>query len=103
MKPNSQPEKGSFLPRRSFRIFQARCALASTLAAARISSGKPANFGQEKKDDYTAHHYHQVLRTKFDPNWNLSGGGAGCRPLIRSWLSDCQRRQISGMETRERV
>ena len=22
--------------------------------------GKPAHFGQQKKDDYTAHHYHQV-------------------------------------------
>jgi hypothetical protein len=34
--------------------------------------GKPANFGQQKRDDYTEHHYHQVS-DEVDPNWNLSG------------------------------
>jgi Zn-dependent M28 family amino/carboxypeptidase len=34
--------------------------------------GKPAGFGEQKEDDYIAHHYHQVTDT-IDPLWDLSG------------------------------
>src|SRR5438034_256917 len=34
--------------------------------------GKPADFGHQKKDDYVAHHYHQVS-DEVDPEWDLSG------------------------------
>src|SRR6266567_1303974 len=71
MKPNSQPEKGSFYRADHFEF--------SKLGVPSLYSGggkdfvgKPANFGQQKKDDYTAHHYHQVS-DEVDPNWDLSG------------------------------
>ena len=57
--------------RRSFRIFEARSVI--TFHRRRQDFiGKPADFGQQKKDDYTAHHYHQVS-DEVDPNWDLSG------------------------------
>jgi len=41
-------------------------------AACLRSTPAAAGFGQQKKDDYTAHHYHQVS-DEVDPNWDLSG------------------------------
>ena len=71
MKPNSQPEKGSFYRADHFE-FSKRGAPSLYTGGGRDFIGKPANFGQQKKDDYTAHHYHQVS-DEVDPNWDLSG------------------------------
>ena len=71
MKPNSQPEKGSFYSADHFE-FSKRGAPSLYTGGGRDFIGKPANFGQQKKDDYTAHHYHQVS-DEVDPNWDLSG------------------------------
>ncbi len=71
MKPNSQPEKGGFYRADHFE-FSKRGVPSLYTAGGKDFIGKPANFGQEKKDDYTAHHYHQVS-DEVDPNWDLSG------------------------------
>jgi Zn-dependent M28 family amino/carboxypeptidase len=71
MKPNSQPEKGGFYRADHFE-FSKRGVPSLYTGGGRDFIGKPANFGQEKKDDYTAHHYHQVS-DEVDPNWDLSG------------------------------
>src|SRR5438128_6042268 len=71
MKPNSQPEKGSFYRADHFE-FSKRGAPSLYTGGGRDFIGKPANFGQQKKDDYTAHHYHQAS-DEVDPNWDLSG------------------------------
>jgi Zn-dependent M28 family amino/carboxypeptidase len=71
MKPNSQPEKGSFYRADHFE-FSKRGVPSLYTGGGKDFIGKPANFGQEKKDDYTAHHYHQVS-DEVDPNWDLSG------------------------------
>src|SRR6266487_671181 len=69
--PNSQPEKGSFYRADHFEFSKLGVPALHT-GGGKDFIGKPANFGQEKKDDYTAHHYHQVS-DEVDPNWDLSG------------------------------
>jgi Zn-dependent M28 family amino/carboxypeptidase len=71
MKPNSQPEKGGFYRADHFE-FSKRGVPSLYTGGGQDFVGKPANFGQERKDDYTAHHYHQVS-DEVDPNWDLSG------------------------------
>src|SRR6266550_4336344 len=71
MKPNSQPEKSSFYRADHFE-FSKRGVPSLYTGGGKDFIGKPANFGKEKKDDYTAHHYHQVS-DEVDPNWDLSG------------------------------
>jgi Zn-dependent M28 family amino/carboxypeptidase len=71
MKPNSQPEKGNFYRADHFE-FSKRGVPSLYTGGGTNFIGKPARFGQQKKDDYTAHHYHQVS-DEVDPNWDLSG------------------------------
>ena len=71
MTANSQPEKGSFYRADHFE-FSKRGVPSLYAGGGKDFIGKPANFGQQKKDDYTAHHYHQVS-DEVDPNWDLSG------------------------------
>src|SRR5881392_3617100 len=70
MQPNSQPEKGSFYRADHFE-FSKRGVPTLFTGGGKDFIGKPADFGQQKKDDYTAHHYHQVS-DEVDPNWDLS-------------------------------
>jgi Zn-dependent M28 family amino/carboxypeptidase len=71
MKPNSQPEKGGFYRADHFE-FSKRGVPSLYTGGGKDLIGKPADFGQQKKDDYTAHHYHQAS-DEVNPNWDLSG------------------------------
>ena len=71
MKSNSQPEKGGFYRADHFE-FSKRGVPALYTGGGKDFIGKLADFGQQKKDDCTAHHYHQVS-DEVDPNWDLSG------------------------------
>jgi Zn-dependent M28 family amino/carboxypeptidase len=71
MTPNSEPEKGTFYRADHFE-FSKRGVPALYTGRGIDFIGKPAGFGRQKKDDYTAHHYHQVS-DEIDPNWDLSG------------------------------
>jgi Zn-dependent M28 family amino/carboxypeptidase len=71
MTPNSEPEKGSFYRADHFE-FSKRGVPALYTGRGIDFIGKPAGYGRQKKDDYTAHHYHQVS-DEVDPNWDLSG------------------------------
>jgi Zn-dependent M28 family amino/carboxypeptidase len=71
MKPNSQSEKGGFYRADHFE-FSKRGVPSLYTGGGKDFIGKPADFGQQKKDDYTAHHYHQVS-DEVNPNWDLSG------------------------------
>src|SRR6184192_2773281 len=71
MTPNSQPEKGSIYRADHFEFSKLGVPALYT-GGGKDFIGKPADFGQQKKDDYTAHHYHQVS-DEVDPNWDLSG------------------------------
>ncbi len=71
MTPNSEPEKGTFYRADHFE-FSKRGVPALYTGRGLDFIGKPVGFGQQKKDDYTAHHYHQVS-DEVDPKWDLSG------------------------------
>src|SRR5437763_11416057 len=71
MAPNSQPEKGSFYRADHFEFSKLGVPALYT-GGSKDFIGKPANFGQQKKDDYVAHHYHQVS-DEVNPEWDLSG------------------------------
>jgi Zn-dependent M28 family amino/carboxypeptidase len=71
MTPDSEPEKGSFYRADHFE-FSKRGVPALYTGRGIDFIGKPPGFGRQKKDDYTAHHYHQVS-DEVDPNWDLSG------------------------------
>src|SRR6266403_2276851 len=71
MTPNSQPEKGSFYRADHFEFSKLGVPALYT-DGGKDFIGKPADFGQQKKDDYTAHHYHQVS-DEVNPEWDLSG------------------------------
>jgi len=71
MAPNSQPEKGSFYRADHFEFSKLGVPALYT-GGGKDFIGKPANFGQQKKDDYVAHHYHQVS-DEVNPEWDLSG------------------------------
>jgi Zn-dependent M28 family amino/carboxypeptidase len=71
MAPNSQPEKGSFYRADHFEFSKFGVPALYT-GGGKDFIDKPAHFGQQKKDDYTALHYHQVS-DEVDLNWDLSG------------------------------
>jgi Zn-dependent M28 family amino/carboxypeptidase len=71
MTPNSQPEKGSFYRADHFEFSKLGVPALYT-GGGKDFVGKPADFGQQKKDYYTAHHYHQVS-DEVNPEWDLSG------------------------------
>ena len=80
MKPNSQPEKGGFYRADHFE-FSKLGVPALYIGGGKEVIGKPAEFGQQKKDDYTAHHYHQVS-DEVNPEWNLSGAAQDMQLLF---------------------
>jgi len=71
MTPNSQPEKGGSY-RADHSEFSKRGLPALYTDGGKDFIGKPVDFGQQKKDDYTAHHYDRVS-DEIDPSWDLSG------------------------------
>src|SRR6266545_548309 len=71
MTPNSEPEKGNFYRADHFE-FSKRDVPALYIRGGKDFIGKPANFGQQKRDDYVAHHYHQAS-DEVNPEWDLSG------------------------------
>src|SRR4029077_2142999 len=81
MQPNSQPQKGSFYRADHFE-FSKRGVPSLYTGGGKDFIGKPADFGQQKKDDYTAHHYHQVS-DEVHPNWDLSGAVQDVQLLLQ--------------------
>jgi len=71
MVPNSQPEKGSFYRADHFEFSKLGVPALYTGGGKNLI-GKSADLGRKKKDDYTAHHYHQVS-DEVNPEWDLSG------------------------------
>lgn len=69
--PDPEPEKGFFY--RSDHFEFAKQGVPSLYVDSGIEYiGKPADFGQRKRDEYTARDYHKVSDEK-KPDWDLSG------------------------------
>jgi Zn-dependent M28 family amino/carboxypeptidase len=71
MKPNSQPEKGSFYRADHFEF--SKLGVPSLYpGSGKEVIGKPAGFGMEKRNEYVAKHYHQPS-DEVNSAWDLSG------------------------------
>src|SRR5437773_5013430 len=71
MKPNSEPEKGSFYQVDSFEFAKAGVPVLHAARGIEII-GKPLEYGKQKRDEFVAKHYHQPS-DEVDPGWDLSG------------------------------
>jgi Zn-dependent M28 family amino/carboxypeptidase len=80
MNPNSQPEKGSFYRADQFEFSKVGLPSLYT-GAGKDVIGKPAEFGQQKKDEFVAKHYHQPS-DEVNPAWDLSGGAEDVQLLF---------------------
>ena len=80
MNPNSQPEKGSFYRADQFEFSKVGLPSLYTGAGKNVI-GKPAEFGQQKKDEFVAKHYHQPS-DEVNPAWDLSGGAEDVQLLF---------------------
>ncbi len=80
MNPNSQPEKGSFYRADQFEFSKFGVPSLYT-GAGRDVIGKPPGFGQQKKDEFVAEHYHQPS-DEVDPAWDVSGGAQDVQLLF---------------------
>jgi Zn-dependent M28 family amino/carboxypeptidase len=72
VKPDSEPGKGSFFRADHFELSKLGVPALYTGYKPKDFIGKPAEYGREKADDYTLHHYHQVS-DEVNPKWDLSG------------------------------
>ncbi|CAN5510604.1 hypothetical protein BH18VER1_BH18VER1_02840 [soil metagenome] len=80
MTPNSQPEKGSFYRADQFEFSKFGVPSLYTGAGKEVI-GKPAGFGQQKKDEFVAKHYHQPS-DEVNPEWNVSGAAQDVQLLF---------------------
>ncbi|MFL6589250.1 MAG: M28 family peptidase [Chthoniobacterales bacterium] len=80
MKPNSQPEKGGFYRADNFEFSKVGLPALYT-GAGKDVIGKPPEFGQQKKDEYVAKHYHQPS-DEVNPEWDLSGAAEDLKLLF---------------------
>ncbi len=71
-KPDSEPEKGMFFRADHFELSKLGVPALYPGYKPKDFIGRPAGYGQEKADDYTQHHYHQVS-DEVNPAWDLSG------------------------------
>ena len=71
LKPNSEPEKGGFYRVDTFEFAKAGVPALHAARGVEII-GKPPEYGKQKRDEYTAKHYHQPS-DQVDPAWDLSG------------------------------
>jgi Zn-dependent M28 family amino/carboxypeptidase len=78
--PNSQPEKGYFYRADQFEFSKLGLPSLYTAAGQEVI-GKPPGFGQQKKEEYTAKHYHQPS-DEVNPEWDLSGAIEDLRLLF---------------------
>jgi Zn-dependent M28 family amino/carboxypeptidase len=81
MNPNSQPEKGGFYRADQFEFSKVGLPSLYT-GAGKDVIGKPPGFGQQKKDEYVAQHYHQPS-DEVDPAWDLAGAADDLRLLFQ--------------------
>jgi Zn-dependent M28 family amino/carboxypeptidase len=71
LKPNSQPEKGSFYRADHFEF--SKLGVPSLYpGTGKDVIGKPPGFGMDKRNEYVAKHYHQPS-DEVNPAWDLSG------------------------------
>ncbi len=71
LSPDLHPEAGHFFRSDHFSFAKAGIPAVS-IGAGDDFVGRPAGWGKQQDDDYTAHRYHQPS-DRYDPSWDLSG------------------------------
>ena len=71
LKPNSRPERGTFYRADHFEFSKLGVPAVYTKGGREVI-GKPAEYGQQKSEEYVANIYHQPS-DEVDPSWELSG------------------------------
>jgi len=79
--PDPEPEKGFFYRSDHFPLAKIGIPALYTDAGTHYI-GKPEDYGQMVRDQYTQLHYHQPS-DEFDPTWDFSGAEADVRALFR--------------------
>ena len=85
LKPEAQPEKGSYFRSDHFEFAKVGVP-ALYMHSGEDYVGKPEGWGRAKHDDYTAHHYHTVS-DEVTPDWDLTGGVKDLQLLMRVGLA----------------
>jgi len=76
VKPEAEPEKGGYYRSDHFP-FAKRGVPALNATAGLEYEGQPADYGQKKRDAYTANDYH-APSDEIKPDWNLAGASQDC-------------------------
>jgi len=79
--PDPEPEKGFFYRSDHFPFAKAGVPALYTDYGVRFV-GKPADFGQQVRDDYNANRYHQPS-DEFDETWDFSGAAQDLEALLQ--------------------
>jgi Zn-dependent M28 family amino/carboxypeptidase len=71
LEPDAEPEKGFYFRSDHFEFAKQGVPALYTKAGTRFSD-KPEGYGQARRDDFTANHYHKVS-DEVNPDWDLAG------------------------------
>ncbi len=99
--PDAEPEKGYYYRSDHFE-FAKQGVPALDPDAGQKAIGKPADYAQKKRDEYTEKNYHKVS-DEIKQDWDLSGAVEDARLASRSWRSRGRRGYDPSLETRQRV
>ncbi len=91
IEPDAEPEKGFFYRSDHFEFAKEGVPALYVDAGTRYI-GKPEGYGQAKRDEYTAHDYHQVT-DEVKPDWDLAGAVEDTQLLFRVGL------RVASMDT----
>jgi Zn-dependent M28 family amino/carboxypeptidase len=81
LRPDAEPEKGFYYRSDHFN-FAKQGVPALHVDAGTEYIGKPAEFGRQKRDEYTANDYHKPS-DEIKPGWDLSGGVQDLQLLLQ--------------------
>ncbi len=92
VKPDAEPEKGSFYRSDHFEFAKQGVPALYTDSGTEYI-GKPAEFGKQKRDEYTEKDYHKVS-DEIKPDWELSGGVEDLQLLFQAGYRVAQEEMV---------
>ena len=101
LRPDAEPEKGFYYRSDHFNFAKQGVPAFDPEAGVEFI-GKPAGYGKQKRDEYTAKDYHQPSG-RDQADWDLSGAVPRSRPVPRDRLSRRERDEVPRVEAGQRV
>jgi Zn-dependent M28 family amino/carboxypeptidase len=81
LKPDAEPEKGFYYRSDHFEFAKQGVPALYTDAGTEFI-GKPAGYAEQKRDDFTANHYHKVS-DEVRPDWDLAGAAEDAQLMFQ--------------------